>query len=232
MGHHKIFKNGCFLLFFMLISFLFTGCGGPSTQQQPGPQSTRQNDAAPNAPNRKTAANTPEPSPTIEQAGFTSGMYKIGKDMPAGEYKLFATDGLAGVSYFEIAKDSSNSLESIIANDNFFSFSYVTVSEGQYFKFTDARAVPADQAEKSGAVDGRYTSGMYKVGLDIPAGEYKVMPEENSTLGFGYYEVTKTSRHTLDDIVSNDNFKDPRYITLVNGQYLKLSEAYINAGAQ
>lgn len=232
MGCNKLFRNGCFILCFMFIPLLFTGCGGPNNQQQPDPQPTRQDNAAPNAPNQKTAANTPEPSPTIEQAGFISGMYKIGKDMPAGEYKLFATDGLAGVSYFEIAKDSSNSLESIIANDNFFSFSYVTVSEGQYFKFTDARAVPVDQAEKSGPAEGRYTSGMYKVGVDIPAGEYKVLPEEGSTLGFGYFEVTKTSRHTLDDIVSNDNFEDSRYITLETGQYLKLSEAYIDAGLQ
>jgi hypothetical protein len=84
---------------------------------------------------------------------------------------------------------------------------------------------------KSRAVE-EICSGMYKVGVDIPAGEYKVLPEENSTLGFGYFEVTKTSRHILDDIVSNDNFEDSRYITLENGQYLKLSEAYIDAGAQ
>ena len=231
MNRNRLVIKGHIVLYFLMIVMLFTGCGGANTQQQPDTLSTPQDNADTTSPNRNTVIGTPEPSPTIEQAGFTSGMYKIGQDMPAGEYKLFATDGLAGVSYFEIAKDSSNSLDSIIANDNFFSFSYVTVSEGQYFKFTDARAVPADQAERSGPVDGRYISGMYKVGVDIPAGEYKVLPEEDSTLGFGYVEVTKTSKHTLDDIIFNDNFEDPRYITLENGQYLKLSEAYIDVGA-
>jgi hypothetical protein len=68
---------------------------------------------------------------------------------------------------------------------------------------------------------------MYKVGIDIPPGEYQVFPEEDSTLGYGYYEITKSSLHILEDIVSNDNFEDPRYITLQGGQYLKLNEAYI-----
>ncbi len=236
MNHRKGISTGHIAIILLLIPFVFTSCAGAGTQQpnQPSQQNqpNQQDNPAPKAPNQEIATSTPVPSPAIEQYGFISGMYKIGKDMPAGEYKLFATEGLSGVSYFEIAKDSTNSLESIIANDNFFSFTYVTVSEGQYFKFTDARAVPVDQAEKSGPVEGRYASGMYKVGVDIPAGEYKVLPEENSTLGFGYFEVTKTSRHILDDIVSNDNFEDSRYITLENGQYLKLSEAYIDAGAQ
>lgn len=229
MNRNKISMALLIALYSILITFLLTSCG---STQQPAPQPNQQNNTAPRALNQQTATSTPVPSPTIKQAGFISGMYKIGKDMPAGEYKLFATDGLAGVSYFEIAKDSTNSVESIVANDNFASFTYVTVAEGQYFKMTDARAVPVDQAEKSGPVESRYGSGMYKVGVDIPAGEYKILPEENSTLGFGYFEVTKSSRHRLDDIVSNDNFKDSRYITLENGQYLKLSEAYIDAGAK
>lgn len=234
---------GPFIVMLILILLLFTGCEADKQQPPAGPspqpnyQAPDQNGTDPQTDtmpqedaNTQDNANTPVPSPEIKEAGFVSGMYKIGQDMPAGEYKLFSTDGLIGISYFEIAKDSSNSIESIVANDNFFSFTYVTVSDGQYFKFTDARAVPVDDAEVSGPVEGRYPSGMYKVGVDIPAGEYKVMPEEGSTLGFGYFEITTSSKHALNDIVANDNFEDPRYITLASGQYLKLSEAYIQAG--
>ena len=71
-----------------------------------------------NAENNDDTANSPAPSPTIEEAGIRSGMYKVGQDIAAGEYKLYST---ADLSYFEIAKDSSNTLESIIANDNFYS---------------------------------------------------------------------------------------------------------------
>jgi len=221
MRGRKGYKKEFAALFSILIGLFFNGCGGAMPNRQGNPPPGTQ-------ANQATA--TPVPSPEFQDAGFKSGMYKIGADMPAGEYKLFSTGGLSGGSYFEVAKDSSNTLESIVANDNFFSFTYVTVSAGQYFKFTDARAVPADKAEKSGPADGKYSSGMYKVGVDIPAGEYKVIPEEKSTLGYGYYEITESSRHTLDDIVANDNFKDPLYITVQNGQYLKLSEAYIQTG--
>lgn len=210
---------------FISIALLFSSCAGAGDQQMP-----KQHDNTAPGIQSNQITNTPVPSPVIKEAGFASGMYKIGQDMPAGEYKLFSTGGLAGISYFEIAKDSTNTLESIIANDNFFSFTYVTVTEEQYFKFTDARAVPAGDAEKSGPVDGKYSSGMYKVGVDIPAGEYKVLPNEDSTLGYGYFEITNSSRHAFDDIVSNDNFEDSRYVTLKDGQYLKLSEAHIDVG--
>ncbi|NLM11308.1 MAG: hypothetical protein GX213_11140 [Clostridiaceae bacterium] len=224
------------ILYLCLIAVMITvfmcGCAGNNNQQQ-NDQVRQQNDTAQkdtengmNAENNDDTANSPAPSPTIEEAGIRSGMYKVGQDIAAGEYKLYST---ADLSYFEIAKDSSNTLESIIANDNFYSFTYVTVADGQYFKFTDARAVPVSDATASGPKDGRYPSGMYKVGFDIPAGEYQVFPEEGSTLGFGYYEITSGSSHVLDDIVANDNFEDPRYITLKEGQYVKLSEAYIKA---
>lgn len=240
-----------------MILLLLCSCAA-NENQQPNDQEMQQNDTTPNGTednaneqnNGGTAnngeeennivgendgavnddtENSPAPSPTIDEPGIESGMYKVGQDMAAGEYKLLSTEGLAGVSYFEIAKDSSNSLESIIANDNFYSFTYVSVENGQYFKFTDARAVPVNEATASEPENGRYSSGMYKVGFDIPAGEYRVIPEEDSTLGYGYYEITSNSSHILDGIVANDNFKDPRYITLKEGQYVKLNEAYIEA---
>ena len=226
-----------FVVLLCCITVLLTGCAAneekmpatPKKQDNNAPQGT----GAPDTQGNRTAGvtNTPVPSQQLKSSGFSSGMYKIGQDMPAGEYKLFSTDGLMGVSYFEVSKDSTGTLESIIANDNFFSFTYVTVSDGQYFKFTDARAVPVAEADKTGPEDGKYPSGMYKVGVDIPAGEYKVAPEENSTLGYGYYDITRSSRHSLDDIVANDNFEDSRYITIQNGQYLKLNEAYIQVGS-
>ena len=60
---------------------------------------------------------------------------------------------------------------------------------------------------------------MYKVGKDIPAGEYKV----KLTGGMGYTEVTTSSRHQLDNIVSNDNLQADSYITIKDGQYLKMT---------
>lgn len=229
----KIGKLSVFLILSVSVIIIFLcGCAASNNQQQNG-QSGQQNRTMQGQDSDRTEKTgdiegSPTPVQTIDEGGIKSGMYKVGQDIPAGEYKLYSTEkSITGLSYFEIAKDSSNTFESIIANDNFYSFTYVTVKDGQYFKFTDARAVPVKDAKPYEPENGRYSNGMYKVGFDIPAGEYQVFPEENSSLGYGYYEITSGSNHTLDDIVANDNFEDPRYITLKEGQYLKLVEAYI-----
>jgi len=87
-------------------------------------------------------------------------MYKVGQDIPAGEYFLVPE----GLAYFQVSKDSTGSLESIIANDNFSGTRYVTVSEGQYLEIRSAKMISADKAPKQEPVDGKYPEGMYKIG--------------------------------------------------------------------
>lgn len=67
---------------------------------------------------------------------FTDGNYKVGSDLPAGEYKFTQTDSL-GVGYVERARDSSMELDSIISNDltnNEGESRYINVNEGEYLK--------------------------------------------------------------------------------------------------
>lgn len=63
------------------------------------------------------------------------------------------------------------------------------------------------------------SSGTYKVGSDIEAGEYKLTC--TSSVG-AYWEVTNSSSPDAD-IVGNDNFDGSTYVTVNDGQYLKLS---------
>lgn len=58
---------------------------------------------------------------------------------------------------------------------------------------------------------------MYKVGIDFPAGEYKV----TSNGGDSYIEVSRDSSHNMSSIISNDLFTGDRYIQVSDGQYLK-----------
>lgn len=151
---------------------------------------------------------------------YKSGTYKVGIDIPAGEYKLFADGGFA---YYEVDKDSSGTLESILSNDNFTTFTYITVSDGQYLELKNCYAYSVDEAPVYEPVDGKYDEGTYKVGVDIPAGEYKVI----SYGGYAYIEVAKDSLGTLESIITNDNFEGDKYITVSDGQYLKINGAYI-----
>lgn len=152
---------------------------------------------------------------------YKAGNYKVGTDLPAGEYKIY-TDDFMG--YFEVSKDSSGNFDSIIANDNFTSFTYLTVSDGQYLKLQMCYAIPAGEAEPYKS-DGGYGPGKYKVGFDIPAGEYNVKKEEGQL--FGYIEISKDSSSSFDSIVSNDNFETNKYVTVKDGQYLKINFGYI-----
>ena len=151
-----------------------------------------------------------------------AGTYKIGVDLPAGEYVFFAK----GMGYIEVASDSTGSLESIISNDNVSGHTYITVNYGEYLKLRSGEAYAVADAPSVVPTDGIYKDGTYIVGKDIPAGEYKVTV--NSNIGMGYIEVSSDSRGALNSIITNDNLMEDSYITVQDGQYLKLSGAEIN----
>jgi hypothetical protein len=159
----------------------------------------------------------PEANPAVKatpKKGIPGGMYKVGVDMPAGEYVI------VGSGYLQVSSDSTGSFESIIENDNYENRAITVVAEGHYLQFK-GRAYTWEEAPKVDTSSGRLSSGTYKVGVDLPAGEYKVTPT-----GSGYLEVRAgASGEGVRNIVSNDNFNTDRYITVSDGQYLKLKRA-------
>lgn len=85
---------------------------------------------------------------------------------------------------------------------------------------TDTSNVVETNEEKK---DIKIKAGTYKIGTDLPAGEYLFFAK-----GMGYIEVSSNSRGTFDSIITNDNLMEDSYITVEDGQYLKLSGAEIN----
>ncbi|MBC1615364.1 hypothetical protein HB904_04145 [Listeria booriae] len=161
-------------------------------------------------------SNVDEGEVSTENQSIQPMTYKIGEDLPAGEYYLEAnSEG----GYFQISSDSTGSNDSIIANGNFTTNAIVTVTDGQYFKFSGSEAMPF--SEYTPSHNDSVEDGMYKVGIDFPPGEYKL----ESTSDTGYLEVSSDSKHSMNSIISNDNFEGQTYITLKDGQYLKLSNA-------
>lgn len=144
------------------------------------------------------------------------GQYKVGEDLPAGEYYV-KCDG--SNLYVEVASDSSGELDSIIYNLNTAGGVYITVEDGEYLEISGGNLYELDKAPDRGPEDGYYKEGMYKVGEDIPAGEYNV----ESTGDLAYIEVATDSRHQIEDIITNDNFENNKFITVEDGQYLTLS---------
>lgn len=151
-----------------------------------------------------------------------AGEYKVGTDIPAGEYYVKCN----GVNlYVEISSDSTGQIDSIISNLNTKGGVYVTVNEGEYLTVEGGDIYKVGDI-KVEAENGYYPEGQYKVGTDIPAGEYTL----ESINGLGYVEVSTDSRHDiLSSVVTNDNFENNKIITVTDGQYLLFSDAKLKA---
>jgi len=157
----------------------------------------------------------------ILEAAYTSGMYKVGTDLPSGEYVLLGD--MEHFCYYQISSDSSGELESIIANDNYGTFRIVRVNDGEYLSFTNSFAIPADSVTLSKFVnkDGYFIGGQYRVGIDIPAGEYKLELSAESA----YWQRASSPNSTLENIIANDNISAPTYVSLNEGEYFLITGA-------
>ena len=153
---------------------------------------------------------------------YSEGSYKVGKDLPAGEYVLITISDRMG--YFSINSDSSGDFKSIVANDNFTNRSIITVKNDQYLELKRCKAYRINAAPKFRIVDNKIEDGMYLIGVDIPAGEYNVIATGDRS---GYLAVYSDSTHNIRSIVTNDNFAKNKYVTVTDGQYLQLKRAHI-----
>lgn len=138
---------------------------------------------------------------------YRAGQYKVGADIPSGEYILFADDG---IGYFSVSSDSNQN--NIIFNENFEYNTIITVYDGDYLDLARCYAVASSENPDVNTSK----TGMFKVGVHIPSGEYKLDSKGDN----GYYCIYSSSRQ--DNIVSNDNFNGQTYVTVSDGQYLKI----------
>ena len=158
-----------------------------------------------------------------ENLAFDTGDYIKG-DIPAGEYAFIKFSG-SGEYYSE--EDSAGN---IIENENFDSFGYVKVHAAGNLT-TRGVLVSINAFEKLEVTGAKqlyeilnnktdyHEGGYYKVGVDIPAGQYVL-----ESYGSGYWAVM-TGPVGASDIVDNDNFNGRASVSVKNGQYLTLSRS-------
>lgn len=205
------------LLFSIVILAVFTACEITETADvvaKDGDASARETTVE--APGDETMSETeestteaPETAPPIKT--YPTGKYKVGTDIPAGEYFLKSTSTFGG--YMCVSSDSNGS--DILENAMFSTHHYVTVEDGQFLELSRASAAAVqDVAETFDAAN--LEEGMYRVGTDIPAGEYSLI----SASDFGGYVCIYDNSGVNRDIVSNNMFEANDYVTVTDGQYL------------
>lgn len=157
-----------------------------------------------------------EASPFENMNVYSAGQYKIGTDMPEGEYMILST---GGSGYFSVTADANG--DDIIFNSNFDINSIIEVYENEYLELSRSYAIPVDEFYSEYSILTDSPGVMLRVGFDLPAGEYKL----ESVSDAGYYCIYNSSRQ--DDIISNNNFSGNNYITVNEGEYLELSRCFI-----
>lgn len=159
------------------------------------------------------------------KTAFDTGSYIKG-DIPQGEYAFVSFDG--GGKYYSEEDDAGN----IIDNENFNSFGYVYVhgvgnitTKGVLIATSSLGGLGVTGAkeiyEKLNDATNYKSSGMYKVGTDISAGQYTLQSQ-----GSGYVAVL-TGPVGNNEIVDNENFNGRHSVSVKNGQYLSLNRAEV-----
>jgi len=157
---------------------------------------------------------------------YCDDLYAVGTKFPEGEYKIFR-DSYSGLGYCKVINSITESNDK--TRDDIVNFVYVTISENQYLILENACAVSINDV-KPYVPDGRIcVQGMYKVGFDIPPGEYNLKLEKGYRKGT--YTISKDSPYEDDSIIYTNSFKTEAYVTVTDGQYLNLRGCYLELPA-
>lgn len=164
--------------------------------------------------NGGSAENT-EDGIEIEITGqvYPEGAYKVGSEIPAGEYAIISTLSSSFFGKATLWADGRGDevLEDLLVRK----INYLTVQEGQYLILDDCKIVDARKCKV--IVDEPISPGVYRVGVDIPAGEYKFILDGGNAGTVEIYESsTPEKKHIRFDVIHSYS-----YVTVQEGQYLE-----------
>lgn len=148
---------------------------------------------------------------------YPEGEYVVGKDIPEGEYVIFASNGDGKITTYT---DTASKNEDDWDIKEYFSYNYILdLSDAECIELDKCYAVPiANNPEIDITSD-----GMYKVGVHIPSGTYRIIPDLNNEDSF-YYEI-QYSDGTEDDSDMIDLARSSTY-ELSEGDYIKVQSAW------
>lgn len=161
---------------------------------------------------------SPDEDVNVDLSMF-SGTLEVGRDLPAGEYRLTAEsedDMIVGEVIRDLELPLHEGDNGYIVGDGSV---YVTVEDGEYLGVLGAEVTPIADAEP----DGRDTNVSLKVGLDIAPGTYDIEPAGD----FPTIEIAKNSRWHHDNDTEYENLDGPITVDLDEGEILILSDARI-----
>jgi hypothetical protein len=184
---------------------------GSGKQAQDGENPSDQNTQERDLSNINPAEHEPMISFTVNQpAAYEPGFYRVGQDLPAGEY-FFWTGEM-------IEKDSIEINGETALSDELYCMT-VQVEEGETLS-SNYRFTSVENVNPIRLTGGILISGKYRIGKDIAPGEYEIFPEKGKAPG-RYYSV-------LDGKISNNTELDDRTtVTVPEEGYIVLYRSYL-----
>lgn len=152
---------------------------------------------------------------------LSDGKYLVGVDLPAGDYIIYGNnflfDGILAGSYKIYSSSAADAKK--ICSKTVGNWSFISLEDGQYI---DLNRCYLYDISKTDLVNTK-TDGEFRVGIDIPAGEYRL--RETSSLNC--YSVD--SGYTAYDKTVGFHMVDGQdYVTVEDGQLLDLAGCVID----
>lgn len=154
----------------------------------------------------------PEVKKTKDGA-YPEGIYNVGVQIPAGEY-VCKGDSVS----LETMVDLTGEYSSQLGYSSGIRSAIIRVDEGQYIKSVWGDIYPIELTQDLKPSDGIYLDGMYKVGLHMPAGTYKLKADADSAYAQIYNDSYQSSRE--DEIAVAE---PETTFTVKEGQYVRIS---------
>ena len=154
---------------------------------------------------------------------YPAGTYRVGSDLPAGEYVLLSSSDNPGV-YMISREAKPDDHDDLIDYGGIQNDAIVQVEEGEYLTFENASASPISEVP-----DLDYRSATeFKVGVHIPAGTWYFVSDDPDNTGIVF--VMSATRRQYTDMVSMKYIDTtPVPITLEKGQYLLMMNCRFTA---
>ena len=161
-------KRKCLFAIVCALALLLSACTAEKPPETSAPIETK-------PPVETTASvETTQPQIQIPDGAYPAGTYEIGTQLMERTYVLIPYDP-AQTASVRVERNTETVLKQSFTGRFFW-----TPKEGDTLTVEDGYFLPAEGYTVPKNADGSYSPGMYRIGIDIPEGDYRVIPQDGS----------------------------------------------------
>ena len=187
----------------------------PSAESVIEPQAALQDSESPEAT-----------APPADMPVYHDKNYVVGDTIPEGIYYAEAKGNLSALRiYSEYAEDHD---DIPLVHSYVDTHAYFDLRSGRHIVADDLMLTPAQYAPSfSPDEEGYYKEGRYRVGVDISAGLYEVLPVVTESSSRGYWARLSGANDVASNVIESNNFNEPSQLAAASDEFLLLKDCRI-----